>query len=262
MTDKLLQLAALGLWALEETRAENLGGDLDGGAVQDKAESLGLLHNVEVTEDCGGDCVCVEYGEFPQQCLRATYDAAAVREALAAHDAALAAPVEPTVEPALRRLLDRFVKWKHCMSYNDSYFTEPPGELKRIAYEIDRLLGAPAEPAPAPADERQAFSEWFQAHRGETLKMSEAFKAGAQWQAARASPAAEPKLVEGMQAVPCAVQLDPAHPQHGWLFIPHVDGQWVSAFKLVPFSQKIIEHWLIEAASRGKPQPLQEGEPG
>ena len=41
----------------------------------------------------------------------------------------------------------RFTKWKHCMSYNDSYFGEPAGELKRIAYEIERIL--PVVPLPA-----------------------------------------------------------------------------------------------------------------
>lgn len=33
-------------------------------------------------------------------------------------------------------LIDRFTKWRLCMSYNDSYFGEPAGELKRIALEM------------------------------------------------------------------------------------------------------------------------------
>jgi hypothetical protein len=45
-------------------------------------------------------------------------------------------------------------------------------------------------------DERQAFEAWFQAHRGEALKMSEAFKAGAGWQAARAASPVPSKAVE------------------------------------------------------------------
>jgi hypothetical protein len=88
IADQLSKLAALGLWALEETRAENIGSDLDGGSVQDKAEALGLLQRIEVTEDCGGGCTCVEYGDFPQDCLRATYEPDSARAALAAYDAA------------------------------------------------------------------------------------------------------------------------------------------------------------------------------
>jgi hypothetical protein len=67
-----------------------------------------------------------------------------------------------------------------------------------------------------------------------------------------AEPAPAPALPEGMRSLPCAVQIDPLHPQHGWLFIPHVDGQWVTAFKLAPFSQKVIEYWL--AASQKEPE--------
>lgn len=32
---------------------------------------------------------------------------------------------------------EKVVKWKHAMSYNDSYFGEPAGDLKRIVYEIE-----------------------------------------------------------------------------------------------------------------------------
>lgn len=31
--------------------------------------------------------------------------------------------------------------WKHCMSYNTSYFGEPAGLLKQTVYELDRLIG-------------------------------------------------------------------------------------------------------------------------
>jgi len=30
-------------------------------------------------------------------------------------------------------------EWKHCMSYNDSYFGEPQGLVKRVAYQLERL---------------------------------------------------------------------------------------------------------------------------
>jgi hypothetical protein len=67
---ELEKLAQLGTWVLEETRGENVGCDLDGGSVQDRAEEIGLLIRVRVTEPCGEDCNCTEYGDFPQMCLR------------------------------------------------------------------------------------------------------------------------------------------------------------------------------------------------
>jgi hypothetical protein len=39
--------------------------------VQDAAEKHGLLAPVHVTEACGEDCACVEYG-FPVECFRRT----------------------------------------------------------------------------------------------------------------------------------------------------------------------------------------------
>ncbi len=63
-----------------------------------------------------------------------------------------------------------------------------------------------------------------------------------------------PKLIEGMQLVPCSVSSD------GWLYIPHADGKWVSATKLQPFSQKVIEHWQ-EAAQEAPPAPSDLVEP-
>lgn len=52
-----------------------------------------------------------------------------------------------------------------------------------------------------------------------------------------------PQLFDGMALVHCAVMIDQSSPQAGWLFIPHCDGKWVTAAKLDPFSQKIIECW-------------------
>lgn len=31
-------------------------------------------------------------------------------------------------------------KWLHCMSYNDSYFGEPPGLVKQVTAELNRLM--------------------------------------------------------------------------------------------------------------------------
>lgn len=43
------------------------------------------------------------------------------------------------VESIERELL-KLCSWKHLMSYNDSYFGEPSGELKSLTYEIERKL--------------------------------------------------------------------------------------------------------------------------
>ena len=59
-----------GRWCMEQLRDE-IGNDLDGGAAQDKAEELGLLVRIHVTESCGDHCSCAEYDDFPQECLRA-----------------------------------------------------------------------------------------------------------------------------------------------------------------------------------------------
>lgn len=48
--------------------------------------------------------------------------------------------------------------WKHCMSGNDSYFGEPAGLVKQIAYELDRLIGKPrtaGQPADWPNEQRR-----------------------------------------------------------------------------------------------------------
>ncbi len=59
------------------------------------------------------------------------------QQALAAVKPATATPLNI---PALLSQCAELAKWRYCMSYNDSYFGEPPGELKRITAEIDRLL--------------------------------------------------------------------------------------------------------------------------
>ena len=56
------------LSVLEKTG--NISDDLDGGWLQDKAEELGLLVRVEVSEPCGENCWCAEYDDFPQECIR------------------------------------------------------------------------------------------------------------------------------------------------------------------------------------------------
>ena len=48
----------------------------------------------------------------------------------------------------------------------------------------------------------------------------------------------------GLIYIPCAVQVDPSNPNFGWIYVPHVDGQWVSLTKLDKFSFLIIQEYL------------------
>lgn len=56
----------------------------------------------------------------------------------------------------------------------------------------------------------------------------------------------ENPVPDWLKSLPCAIDDDPTSPQYGWLYIPHADGQWVTAAKLDPFSMKIIEYWRKE----------------
>lgn len=51
-----------------------------------------------------------------------------------------------------------------------------------------------------------------------------------------------PELVHGLEFLPCAIR-------DGMLYIPHADGNWVSAARLQPFSLAIIECWRAEQAT-------------
>lgn len=62
------KLIVFARWAIEEHREYCV--DVDGASIQDKLNELGLLVEVPVTESCGEGCTCVEYGDFPQTCLR------------------------------------------------------------------------------------------------------------------------------------------------------------------------------------------------
>jgi hypothetical protein len=67
-------LEKFGRWVLSESRYPEAG-DVDGGAIQDKAIELGLLGYVTVAEPCGEHCACAEYfsaDEWPCECLRET----------------------------------------------------------------------------------------------------------------------------------------------------------------------------------------------
>jgi hypothetical protein len=73
MTEKERKLMEFGRWSLSEHLSAILEGEPgpDEFAMQDKAQDLGLLVEVEVTEPCYADCWCEGYhGEFPCKCLR------------------------------------------------------------------------------------------------------------------------------------------------------------------------------------------------
>jgi hypothetical protein len=78
---KLLKLAA---YVIDSSRGDGYPGDLDGGALQDRMESLGVLVAVPVHEPCDPEgCSCMEYGDFPMECYRLE---AMVRHALSGVD--------------------------------------------------------------------------------------------------------------------------------------------------------------------------------
>lgn len=88
--------------------------------------------------------------------------------------------------------------------------------------------------------------EVFDLYRDHSPEMKQIKAAIAALASPKAQRAQGPPL-DGLTAIPCAVMLNPGHPQNGWLFIPHVDGKWVTLTKLGEFSGKIIEHWLAAA---------------
>ena len=70
----------------------------------------------------------------------------------ASRSPAVAQPVADDREQALRRLLELIgdvTKYRYQMSYNDSYFGEPAGLLKRTVREIEKLLARAALGQPA-----------------------------------------------------------------------------------------------------------------
>ncbi len=82
--------------------------------------------------------------------FQCTYDAERGVHTYTGHieDAERVLAPSPAVQPvavseparSLERLAARFARHSLCMSYNDSYFGEPAGELKRIAAELNRIL--------------------------------------------------------------------------------------------------------------------------
>ena len=65
----MLKRAAFGAWAARESR--RCGGiDIDGGDAQDDMEKRGVLVKREVTQRCGEECICADYGDFPQDCYK------------------------------------------------------------------------------------------------------------------------------------------------------------------------------------------------
>lgn len=72
----LTALARFGALVLDAHREEIA--DLDAEWLESTAVECGLLASVEMTERCGEGCLCAEYGDFPQGCLRKTLAAKAL----------------------------------------------------------------------------------------------------------------------------------------------------------------------------------------
>jgi len=51
-------------------------------------------------------------------------------------------------------LVEYLIRYKHCMSYNESYFSEPAGKLKRMVYAADRSHPANSARAGELSDEQ------------------------------------------------------------------------------------------------------------
>jgi hypothetical protein len=84
------------------------------------------------------------------QIAQAAADAAVKRMAAMRSEMSAATAAQPAQPEAWQKHARKLVEWRHCMSYNDSYFGEPAGLLKQIAAEFERLL-PPHELAAAPA---------------------------------------------------------------------------------------------------------------
>jgi len=65
------QLVKFGLYIVSVYLDQDRGGiEIDGFDMQDKLYEFGLLEKVRVTESCGENCNCEEYGDFPSDCYR------------------------------------------------------------------------------------------------------------------------------------------------------------------------------------------------
>jgi len=152
---------------------------------------------------------------------------------------------------ATTRVQDGWLMWQAHAASPQS--VSPLGwvwEQEPVAEWQTRYMGDPRQPG---CWQRTLDKEWaraeYEKYGGETNEK------GWQVRPLYARPvepqAAHPPLVGGLVHVPCSVQLNLADRFPGWLFVPHVDNEWVSAVKLDDFSLKVIETWL--KANRSKP---------
>ena len=66
----------------------------------------------------------------------------------------------PKAAPAWEHHARKLTQWLHCMSHNDSYFGEPAGLVKQVTGELNRLIGAAPQPAPAPLSDNVVQKAW------------------------------------------------------------------------------------------------------
>lgn len=63
-----IQVSAFAAAVLKQSRDEL--GDVGGDFIQDEALALGLLETVHMGKACGESCRCIDYDDFPQDCIR------------------------------------------------------------------------------------------------------------------------------------------------------------------------------------------------
>lgn len=144
----------------------------------------------------------------------------------------------------LKRVLDTHEAWAGAVSSAEN----AQANFSNPQPEIDKQLRAAVAASDAERDARKLLAD---TQRSEAQAVPDEQNESAETNKETRAPLvpAGPELFDGMVRVPCAVMMNPGHPQNGWLFIPHADDKWVSLVRLDAFSGKIIEYWL--ASNRG-----------
>lgn len=87
----------------------------------------------------------VFWGDSNEESIQ--YSVNSIRKLIAAGDW-IVLPSEPEKKPDedfTRQCIDKLNTYTSCMSYNDSYFGEPEGELKRVIRELDKTYNKSKE---------------------------------------------------------------------------------------------------------------------
>lgn len=87
------------------------------------------------------------------------------------------APVVAAEEPDWQHHAKKLTQWRNCMSYNDSYFGEPPGLLKQVVGELERLM----PPHPVKAAKAEGLALGLDMKLAEFIKNAEVTSDMADW---------------------------------------------------------------------------------